>query len=60
MSSVLVTGGAGYIGSHAVSSERARSQLGWRPRFQDIDVIVETAWRWREQRPRGYDDRAAG
>jgi UDP-glucose-4-epimerase GalE len=42
------------------SSERARSQLGWRPRFEDIDVIVETAWRWREQRPRGYDDRAAG
>jgi UDP-glucose-4-epimerase GalE len=41
------------------SSDRARGELGWRPRFEDIDVIVETAWRWRETRPRGYDERAA-
>jgi UDP-glucose 4-epimerase len=42
------------------SSERARHELGWRPGFEDTDVIVETAWRWREAHPRGYDDRAAG
>jgi UDP-glucose-4-epimerase GalE len=39
------------------ASDRARNELGWQPRFEDIDVIVETAWRWREPRPRGYDDK---
>ena len=36
------------------SSERIRRDLGWRPRFEDIDVIVETAWRWRASHPNGY------
>lgn len=36
------------------SSAKAREELGWRPRFEDIDVIVETAWRWREAHPLGY------
>ena len=29
-------------------------KLGWTPRFEDKDVIVETAWRWREAHPKGY------
>lgn len=36
------------------SSERARSVLGWRPSFDDIDGIVETAWMWHEKNPDGY------
>ena len=36
------------------SSEKIRRELGWRPRFEAIDVIVETAWRWRETHPQGY------
>ena len=36
------------------SSERARRDLGWRPRYEDLDVIVETAWRWRAAHPQGY------
>ena len=105
-SSVLVTGGAGYIGSHAVKAlrrqgatvvrydnlsaghedatahasvlvngdihdtdllrktmreqrvdavmHRIRTDLGWSPRFEETDVIVDTAWRWRNAHPHGY------
>jgi UDP-glucose-4-epimerase GalE len=36
------------------SSARIRQELGWAPRFEDIDVIVETAWRWRASHTQGY------
>jgi UDP-glucose 4-epimerase len=41
------------------SSDKIRRTLGWTPRYEEIDVIVETAWRWREAHPQGYDDRGA-
>jgi len=41
------------------SSEKIRRELGWQPRYEAIDVIVETAWRWREAHPRGYEDRGS-
>jgi UDP-glucose-4-epimerase GalE len=37
------------------SSERARRTLGWKPAHEDIDVIVGTAFRWRQAHPRGYE-----
>jgi UDP-glucose-4-epimerase GalE len=37
------------------SSERIRRELGWAPAYEAIDVIVETALRWRERHPRGYE-----
>ncbi|MEO5897491.1 MAG: UDP-glucose 4-epimerase GalE [Vicinamibacterales bacterium] len=36
------------------SSARIKQQLGWTPRFEDLDTIVETAARWRERHPAGY------
>jgi UDP-glucose 4-epimerase len=38
------------------SSERAHRELGWRPRFADLDEIVRTALFWREAHPNGYAD----
>ena len=38
------------------ASGRARRELGWTPRHQTLDTIVETAWRWHERHPRGYED----
>ena len=35
------------------SSDAIARDLGWRPRFGDLDTIVETAWRWHERR-RGH------
>ena len=28
------------------SSDKIKSELGWQPQFQDLEVIVESAWRW--------------
>lgn len=38
------------------TSRRAQRELGWRPRFVDLDEIVRTAFVWRETHPHGYDD----
>jgi UDP-glucose 4-epimerase len=38
------------------SSRRATDELGWRPRFADLDAIVRTALIWREAHPGGYAD----
>jgi UDP-glucose 4-epimerase len=32
------------------SSERITRDLGWKPRYADLDVIVETAWKWHRRR----------
>ena len=36
------------------SSDRIKRELGWKPRYEELDVIVETAWRWRDKHPHGY------
>ncbi len=38
------------------SSEKIKRELGWKPQFQDLRVIIESAWRWMLAHPRGYDD----
>jgi UDP-glucose-4-epimerase GalE len=38
------------------SSERAHRELGWRPRYGDLKSIIETAWRWHREHPRGYEE----
>ncbi|MEQ9764278.1 UDP-glucose 4-epimerase GalE [Streptococcus jiangjianxini] len=37
-------------------SSKAREVLGWEPRFDNIDKIIETAWAWHSSHPHGYDD----
>ena len=39
------------------SSEKIKRELGWRPGLEEIDVIVETAYRWRQSHPDGYPER---
>jgi UDP-glucose-4-epimerase GalE len=38
------------------SSALARRELGWRPRYPDLETIVIHAWRWHAGHPRGYED----
>jgi UDP-glucose 4-epimerase len=34
------------------TSDRARAELGWRPRFEALQTIVETAWNWAQRESR--------
>ncbi len=38
------------------SSAKARKELDYRPRFADLERIVETAWRFKERFPYGFSD----
>ncbi len=38
------------------SSEKIKSELGWKPEFQNLRVIVESAWRWMQAHPNGYGE----
>jgi UDP-glucose 4-epimerase len=37
-------------------ADKARSVLGWRPRFGDLETIVRSAWQWQEAHPNGYPE----
>ncbi len=39
------------------ASDLARRELGWRPRYTDLEAIVTSAWRWRQAHPHGYAGR---
>ena len=36
------------------SSDRAQRELGWRPQYIDLEVIVRHAWQWHSTHPKGY------
>src|SRR5881394_3329067 len=38
------------------SSEKVKRELGWQPQFQSLDAIIESAWKWHQKFPRGYED----
>ena len=42
------------------SSDKARDVLDWRPQYEELDVIVETAWRWHRVHPEGYGSDPGG
>ncbi len=36
------------------SQDKIRAELGWTPRSPDIEEIIESAWRWHREHPKGY------
>jgi len=40
------------------SSEKIRHELGWIPKYPDLETIIETAWEWHRNHPKGYDDKS--
>jgi len=37
------------------ASEKAIRDLGWEPRFPELETIIETAWAWHKAHPNGYE-----
>jgi UDP-glucose 4-epimerase len=37
------------------SSESIRRELGWSPRYPEIEAIVRSAWEWHHTHPQGYE-----
>ena len=36
------------------SSEKAKAVLGWKPKYDDLNTIVATAWKWHQSHPNGF------
>ncbi len=43
--------------NEAVQSDKAKGVLGWKPRFDALDTIIATAWRWHSAHPDGYGEK---
>jgi len=37
-------------------STKIRKQLGWTPKFTDLQTVVTSAWEWHRKNPKGYND----
>lgn len=37
------------------SSEKAMEQLNWKPKYNSLDAIIETAWKWHLSHPQGFE-----
>lgn len=37
-------------------SAKIEAELGWKPKFQALEAIVQSAWDWHQRHPAGYGD----
>lgn len=38
------------------SSEKAKKELNWNPKYNDLGTIIETAWKWHKENPNGFSE----
>jgi UDP-glucose 4-epimerase len=43
-------------GRLSASCEKIKAELGWEPKYPDIDTIIRHAYNWRKAHPNGYRD----
>jgi UDP-glucose 4-epimerase len=36
------------------SSDKIKQELGWSPKYQDLKLIIQSAWDWMREHPEGY------
>jgi UDP-glucose 4-epimerase len=46
---------AGDPATLVASSEKARKELGWKPEYDSLKTIIETAWNWHKNHLNGYE-----
>jgi UDP-glucose 4-epimerase len=37
------------------SSQKAIEELNWKPKYNSLETIIETAWKWHLSHPKGYE-----
>lgn len=37
------------------SSEKARKELNWQPKLENVEVMISSAWKWHQNHPRGFE-----
>ena len=52
---VLAPRRAGDPSRLVANASKARDVLGWNPQFPEIEKIIESAWKWHEAHPNGYE-----
>ena len=43
--------------SLVADSSKARSVLGWKPKHENVEDVIATAWKWHQNHPNGYEDK---
>lgn len=38
------------------SSDRIKEELGWNPRYNDLETIIASAWKWHSNHPNGFEN----
>jgi UDP-glucose 4-epimerase len=36
------------------SSDKIKRELAWEPKYQDLSLIIDSAWKWMRSHPKGY------
>ncbi len=47
---------AGDAAALVADNTRIMEELNWMPQYGDLRPIIETAWKWHQSHPNGYDD----
>lgn len=45
---------AGDLDALVADSTRIHGELGWEPEYDNLERIIETAWKWHQSHPHGY------
>lgn len=50
VSAIITDRRPGDIAISIASSEKAKQELGWEPKYQEVEKIIETAWKFKQSR----------